>query len=274
MTSAPPLSSETSPPRRSPQRDPASLAGRVGIVTGAGRGLGAALAISLADAGCRPILCGRSEAALADTQAAIRDRTGLEAPLVPLDLADANSIAAAERRIAGLKDDIDILINNGAMWLENRTSPYTPQEVLGVVNAAVSGTFLLTQALLPALRRSPCPDIVTIGSISSLPNAALQSVSVPFYAAKQAQAALADGFRQILAGTPVRSMLVHPPYLDDALPGEPAWDESPQRAKGRRASTRDVVDAVLFALNRPRHLSVTITLDADDGGLFPPPADG
>ena len=52
-----------------------------------------------------------------------------------------------------------------------RETAYSAEEVLGVVNAAVSGTFLLTQALLPTLRRSSCPDIVTIGSISGLSQA-------------------------------------------------------------------------------------------------------
>jgi NADP-dependent 3-hydroxy acid dehydrogenase YdfG len=246
-----------------------TLAGRVAVITGAGRGLGAALAISLAAAGCRPILCGRSLASLAATQSMIRVRTTTEPALVALDLADAASVEAAGRTITDGTDGIDILINNGAMWLEARETPYSAEEVLGVINAAVSGTFLLTQALLPALRRSACPDIVTIGSISGLPNAALQSVSVPFYAAKHAQAALADGFRQMLAGTPIRSIVVHPPYLDDMLPGDEAWQASPQRAKGSRAGNRDVVEAVIFALTRPRSVTLSITLDADDGGLFP-----
>jgi NADP-dependent 3-hydroxy acid dehydrogenase YdfG len=246
-----------------------TLVGRVAVITGAGRGLGAALAICLAEAGCRPILCGRSMAGLTATQAVIRERSGIEPTLVALDLADAVSVQEASRIIADSADGTDILINNGAMWLEGRETPYSAEEVLGVVNAAVSGTFLLTQALLPALRRSVCPDIVTVGSISGLPNAVLQSVSVPFYAAKHAQAALADGFRQMLAGTPIRSIAIHPPYLDDMLPGDADWQWSPQRAKGSRGSNRDVVEAVIFALTRPRHVTLSITLDADDGGQFP-----
>ncbi|MGX1785654.1 SDR family oxidoreductase [Bosea sp. NPDC055332] len=249
-----------------------TLAGRVAVITGAGRGLGAALAISLAEAGCRPILCGRNAAGLSATQAIIRERAGIEPALVALDLADAASVEAAGRAVAATAGGVDILINNGAMWLEARSEPYSAEEVLGVVNAAVTGTFLLTQALLPALRRSARPDIVTIGSISGLPNAALQSVSVPFYAAKHGQAALADGFRQMLAGTPVRSIAIHPPYLDDMLPSDAEWQASPQRAKGSRGSNRDVVEAVIFALTRPRHVTLSITLDADDGGQFPRPA--
>ncbi|WP_274534024.1 MULTISPECIES: hypothetical protein [unclassified Ensifer] len=127
----------------------------------------------------------------------------------------------------------------------------------------------MTQGLLPLLSHSPRPDIVTIGSISGLPNAALQTASVPFYAAKRAHAALADGLRQKLAGTPVRSIVVHPPYLEDISPLEAAWEDASERRKGEAATNRDIAEAVLFALTRPRHVTLSITVDADEGGLFP-----
>ncbi len=110
---------------------------------------------------------------------------------------------------------------------------------------------------------------MTIGSISGLPNTALQSVSVPFYAAKRGQAALADGFRQSFAGTKIRSIAVHPPYLDDISPDQDDWQQAAERQKGERGTNRDVVEAVLFAVTRPRHVTLNITIDADDGGLYP-----
>ncbi len=81
--------------------------------------------------------------------------------------------------------------------------------------------------------------------------------------------ALAEGLRQEFAGTRYRSILINPPYLDDARPDQPHWTAAPDRHKGERATTRDVVEAALFALARPRSISLTIEMDADDGGLFP-----
>lgn len=244
------------------------LRGTVAVITGAGRGLGAALAIALSDAGCTPILCGRSKQALTHTAAAIAERSGLEVDMVELDLADAASVQSALKALTAKHTSIDILINNGAMWLESNAEGHSAEEVLGAVNSSVTGTSLLTQGLLPSLKRSSRPDIVTIGSVSGLPNARLQTVSVPFYAAKRAQAALADGLRQTLLGTPVRSIDVHPPDLDDVSPSEPEWEASRSRAKSQRATNRDIVDAVLFAVTRPRNISLSIVVDADDGGLF------
>jgi len=238
------------------------------VITGAARGLGAALAFSLAEAGCNVVLCGRSVSALDATAQSIAEHTGRKVKTVQVDLADTASVARAVETIKARHSAIDILVNNGAMWLEDRQEGYSEAEVAGVINAAVTGTFLFTQGLLPLLNASLQPDIVTIGSISGLPNAPLQTVSIPFYAAKRAQAALADGLRQKLAGTPVRSIVVHPPYLEDASPLEDNWEASALRQKGQAATSRDIVESVLFALTRPRHVTLSITVDADEGGVF------
>ncbi|MEO4001686.1 hypothetical protein [Mesorhizobium sp. CAU 1732] len=91
------------------------------------------------------------------------------------------------------------------MWLEASDQDHSNEQVMSVINAAVTGTFLLTQGVLPILRQSARPDIVTIDGISGLPNSALQSASVPSMP-RSAQAALAEGLSHRLAGTQVRSI--------------------------------------------------------------------
>ena len=246
-----------------------NLNGLTAVITGSGRGLGAAMAMMLADAGCKIVLCARNQSALKDVADQIEQRTGLRPDQVVVDLADNASIGHAITQITEKYDTIDLLINNGAMWLEASDEPHSEQEVFGTINAAVTGSFLFTQGILPLLKRSARPDIVTIGSISALPNAPLHSVAVPFYAAKHAQAAIATGLQQMLRGTPVRSLCVHPPYLDDISPANAEWDAIPERAKGERATNRDVCEAVIFAITRPRHITLSsITIDTDEGGLF------
>lgn len=245
------------------------LQGRTAVITGAGRGLGAALAVTLAQAGCDLILCGRNLAAVERVAETVLQATGVRAACMEVDLASSESVQRGVEAINRLQGGIDLLVNNGAMWLGASDEPHRTEDVLGTINSAVTGTFLFTQGLLPLLQKSSHPDIVTIGSISGLPNALLQGVSVPFYAAKRAQAALADGFQQMLSATSVRSIVVHPPNLDDIQPGEPEWAAVTERAKGARGTNRDVVEAVLFAVTRPRHVTLSIVLDAADGGVFP-----
>ncbi len=247
-----------------------TLAGKIAVITGAGRGLGAAFALSLADAGCELVLCGRRTEHLQTIATLVAERSGRKLEIIALDLAGAQSINDAVDRITARKDRVDILINNGAMWLEASDEPYRQEDVLAVINAAITGTFLFVQGLRPLMLASETPDVVTIGSISGLPNAALQSVSVPFYAAKRGQVALAEGLRQAFSGSRFRSILINPPYLDDARPDQQDWMDAATRQKGERGTSRDVVEAALYALTRPRHISLTIDIDADDGGLYPP----
>jgi NADP-dependent 3-hydroxy acid dehydrogenase YdfG len=241
------------------------------IVTGAGRGLGAALALALSDLGCHVTLCARSLGALDVIAGQIETRAGYQPAKVALDLADPASVEAAARKITEILQPLpvlDVLIHNGAMWLEQRETPYSASEVMGVIGSAVAGTFLLTQALLPALKQSRRADVVTIGSVSGLLNISLYGVSVPFYAAKHGQAAVADGLRQMLLGTPVRSICIHPPWLKDISPLDADWETAPSRAKGEMATNRDVVDAVVYAITRPRHITIaSLIIDSDVRGL-------
>jgi len=239
------------------------------VITGAGRGLGAAFAIVMADAGADVVLCGRTPENLSRVAGAIVERTGRCPPIVAVDLADMDSVARAAAEIAAAHPAIDLLVNNGATWLAQREGGYSPAEVFATANAAITGTWLFSQALLPNLRRSARPDIVVIGSISGQQNARLQGAAAPYLAAKHGQAGLIDGLRQELAGTPIRVIGIHPPNLDSMTPLDPEWNAVPNRAKGEAVTSRDVVEAVIFAVTRPRHVTwASLLLDSDTGGLW------
>ena len=245
-----------------------SLKGIKVVITGSGRGLGAAISIKLADLGCNVILCGRSAEALDNTADHIENRTGRRSQKFILDLADVESVDTAAQKIVNGNPVVDVLINNGAMWAEQKQEAYKSSEVLSVVNSAITGTFLFTQALLPVLKKSKRPDIVTIGSISGLPNAALHNVSVAFYAAKHGQIAVADGLRQILLGTPIRSICIHPPWLNDISPLNQEWNLTQDMVKGDPATNRDIVEAVIFAITRPRNITIaSMVIDSDSNGM-------
>jgi len=238
------------------------------VITGAARGLGAALAISLADLGCNVILCGRSPKALDEVAGQIEDRTGKRPTAFKVDLADVESLAKAAEEILNAFPTVDVLINNGAGWLEYRATPYSAAEVSAAINSAITGTFLFTQGLIPGLQKSARPDVVTIGSVSGLPNVNLYNVSVPFYAAKHGQSALADGLRQMFLGTPIRSICIHPPWIEEMTPLDDRWNTVSSRSKDGRVTNRDIVEAVVFAITRPRNVTIaSMIIDSDVQGM-------
>lgn len=236
------------------------------IITGAGRGLGAALAIVLADKGARLLLTGRSRENLTAIAEAIKLRTGTKPDLRMLDMADASEVTLFAKALRDAGEPVDILINNAAQWLPGRMTDHDALAISQTIAANVTGTMLLTRGLVPLLEKSGAGDIMTVVSISGLPNARLQTASVAYAASKQAQAAISDGLRQELKGRPVRVQAIFPPYLEDLSPLDPAWNLA--REATSAVTNRDIVDTILFALERPRHVTLaSIIIDPDTGGL-------
>ena len=236
------------------------------IITGAGRGLGAALAIVLADKGARLLLTGRSRESLTAIAEAIKLRTGTKPDLRMLDMADASEVTLFAKALRDAGEPVDILINNAAQWLPGRMTDHDALAISQTIAANVTGTMLLTRGVVPLLEKSGAGDIMTVVSISGLPNARLQTASVAYAASKQAQAAISDGLRQELKGRPVRVQAVFPPYLEDLSPLDPAWNLA--REATSAVTNRDIVDTILFALERPRHVTLaSIIIDPDTGGL-------
>jgi NADP-dependent 3-hydroxy acid dehydrogenase YdfG len=198
----------------------------------------------------------------------IMSRTGRRPKSFTVDLADVMNIEAVTKEIIKEFPSIDVLINNGAGWLEYRETPYEAEEVIPAVNSAITGTFLFTQGLIPALQKSARPDVVIIGSVSGLPNASLHNVSVPFYAANHGQTALADGLRQMFLGTPIRSICIQPPWIEEMIPLDEAWNAVHSRTKNERVTNRDIVEAVIFAITRPRNVTIaSMVIDSDVKGM-------
>ena len=236
------------------------------IITGAGRGLGAALAIILADKGADLQITGRSRENLTAIAEAINNRTGRKPDVQLLDMADPSEVTLFAKALRDQGKPVDILINNAAQWLPGRMTEHDALSISQTIAANVTGTMLLTRGLVPLLETSGAGDIMTVVSISGLPNARLQTASVAYAASKQAQAAISDGLRQELKGRPVRVQAVFPPYLQDLSPLDPAW-ETP-REPSSAVTNRDIVETILFALERPRHVTLaSIIIDPDNGGL-------
>ena len=219
------------------------------VITGASRGLGAALAIAMADAGARLVLLARTKEALLETADTIRERTGQQVDTLACDLADIASSTAAGEQLAREHGDLDGLVHNGAMWLAGPLSGISDLEIQDCIGSATIGALILTRHLLPALREKEDADIHTVVSTSGLPNQPLDGASVVFQAAKSAQAGFVHGLSDELAKTRIRVTAVYPGDFDDMSPKDAAWGEPAQ--SDRTLSNREVVDAILFILNLP-----------------------
>ena len=179
---------------------PGQFEGKTVVVTGAGRGLGAAFAVIFADLGAQVIMAGRNLETLSSTAEAIHLRCGKRPEILKFDLADPGEVTRTAKKMRDEMQPVDILINNGAQWLPGRMTEHDAYDIVGTIGSAVTGTLLFSRGLVPLLEASGAGDILNIISISGLPNVSLHGASVAFLAAKHGQTGMTDGLRQELRG--------------------------------------------------------------------------
>jgi short-subunit dehydrogenase len=237
------------------------------IITGAGRGLGAAFAVVLADAGAEVILTGRNVENLTSLAESIKLRVGKRPETLHIDLADISQVTLTAKKMRDAGTPLDILINNGASWLSGSMTSHDAYSIANTITGNVTGTLLFTRGLLPLLEKSGAGDILTIVSTSGMHNVSLQGASVAYIASKHGQAGMTDALRQELRGRPVRVSAIYPPNILDISPlNGAAWNAVPDKTSW--PTNRDVVESALFALTRPRHLTVaSIALESDTGNF-------
>jgi len=147
-------------------RTPFDLTGARAIVTGAGSGLGFAIARGLAAAGASVVLNGRNRDKLAAAADVLRN-DGFESRVAPFDVTDADAVAAGVREIERTSGPIDILVNNAAMNQRKPLEDFAPDEWRALMAANLDGPFLVTRALLPAMKSRRRGKIINICSLAS-----------------------------------------------------------------------------------------------------------
>ena len=144
------------------------LAGKHAVVTGGGRGIGAAIARDLAALGANLTLLGRDQAALARQAEALRTGHSVKVHTAPCDVSDAASIAAA---FAGAREQLGdpyILVNNAGQ-AEGAPFQDTPHELWNRLLAVnLTGAFLCAQQVLPAMLAAKSGRIVNVASTAAL----------------------------------------------------------------------------------------------------------
>jgi 3-oxoacyl-[acyl-carrier protein] reductase len=143
------------------------LTGMVAIVTGAGRNIGRAIALALAEGGASILVNARSNRAEADAVAKEIEAKGGKALVHIGDVADAAAVQAMADAAVKQFGRIDILVNNAALRREKAFGEMSYAEWREILDVTLDGAFHCTKACLPALRRSGAGAIVNIGGLSA-----------------------------------------------------------------------------------------------------------
>ena len=158
----------------------AHLSGQVAVITGAGRGIGAAIAVKLASMGATVVLCGRTQATLQSTAQAI-SKAGARAEELSCDITDLRSVEAAARYVDQNFGRLDILVNNaGVRGVEGPLHQMPPESWDQVLNTNLRGVYFCIRAFAPLMIRARSGHIINISSLAgknALPNGAAYAAS-------------------------------------------------------------------------------------------------
>jgi len=149
-----------------PPAHPFDLNEALALVTGGGSGLGFAIAEGLGRAGARVVVNGRN---LAKLEAAVAKLAGagIVATAAPFDVTDEAAVDAAIAAIAREHGAVDILVNNAAMNRRQKLEQFSFEHWRELQGANVDGPFLVTRAVLPAMKAKRRGKIVNICSLAS-----------------------------------------------------------------------------------------------------------
>ena len=157
-----------------------SLSGQVGIVTGGGRGIGAAIAATLAELGVTVVICGRARSALDKTAQRIGS-AGQHCQAMECDVTDLGSVEKLAARVEQTFARADILVNNaGVGGFSTPLHKLPPEEWERTLNTNLRGVYYMIRSFAPLMIRGGKGDIINISSGAGknpLPNGAAYAAS-------------------------------------------------------------------------------------------------
>jgi 3-oxoacyl-[acyl-carrier protein] reductase len=248
----------------------APLAGKVALVTGAGRNIGRAIALALADAGARVAVNVR--ASRDEGEAVVREiaARGGDALLVVADVAQRAQVDAMIATVTQCFGGLDILVNNAAVRHEMPFAdmPYAAwREALDV---CVDGAFHCTQAALPLLKNGTGSAVVNIGGLTAHTGAARRAQVVT---AKAALGGLTRALAHELAEFGITVNCIAPGLIDTvrhraSASSDPAHHASHATLLGRRGHPDEIAGAVVWLSGPGGRFTTGQTLHINGGAYL------
>jgi NADP-dependent 3-hydroxy acid dehydrogenase YdfG len=230
-----------------------ALDGKIALVTGAGSGIGKAIALALAEEGATLALAGRREAPLAEAKAEI-EAMGGKAAVFPLDVVKHEDAAKTIAKIKSELGLVDILVNNAGHSSRVRNIQFMSEaEWRAIVDLNLTAVFSLTQAALPDMLAKKAGTIVTIASYSGLNGTLLGGAA--YGAAKAGVINLMGFVHNTFRNQGIRATAVVPGEADT-----PIMERRPRKPSEQERATmlapEDVAQAVRLCATLPPRATI------------------
>jgi len=234
----------------------ARLAGKVAWVTGAGRGLGRAIALAFAEEGADLFLTARSESELADVARLAEERGSKAVPCVS-DVRYRASVEAAYRDAMAHFGRVDVLLNNAGVWLEKPVLDFSDEEWALTLDTNVTGVWHCSRAVLSEMRARRSGRIINVASIDGQKGFAKL---VPQCAAKAAVIGLTRALAKECWQDGIAVTALCPAEVDKSVD----WGNEPKERPGApsvKLVPADIARAAVFLASPEAEAITGVTLD-------------
>ncbi|HGZ4533707.1 TPA: SDR family oxidoreductase [Staphylococcus aureus] len=220
------------------------LTDKVAVVTGAGSGIGEAIATLLHEEGAKVVLAGRNKEKLQNVANQLSQDS---VKVVPTDVTNKEEvdelIKIAQQTFGGL----DIVINSAGQMLSSKITDYQVDEWDSMIDVNIKGTLYTAQAALPTMLEQSSGHLINIASISGFE---VTKSSTIYSATKAAVHTITQGLEKELAKTGVKVTSISPGMVDTAITA--AYNPTDRK----KLEPQDIAEAVLYALTQPKHINV------------------
>ncbi|HCY8617105.1 TPA: SDR family oxidoreductase [Staphylococcus aureus] len=220
------------------------LTDKVALVTGAGSGIGEAIATLLHEEGAKVVLAGRNKDKLQNVANQLAQDS---VKVVPTDVTKKEEvdelIKIAQQTFGGL----DIVINSAGQMLSSKITDYQVDEWDSMIDVNIKGTLYTAQAALPTMLEQSSGHLINIASISGFE---VTKSSTIYSATKVAVHTINQGLEKELAKTGVKVTSISPGMVDTAITA--AYNPTDRK----KLEPQDIAEAVLYALTQPKHVNV------------------
>ncbi len=220
------------------------LTDKVAVVTGAGSGIGEAIATLLHEEGAKVVLAGRNKEKLQNVANQLSQDS---VKVVPTDVTNKEEvdelIKIAQQTFGGL----DIVINSSGQMLSSKITDYQVDEWDSMIDVNIKGTLYTAQAALPTMLEQSSGHLINIASISGFE---VTKSSTIYSATKAAVHTITQGLEKELAKTGVKVTSISPGMVDTAITA--AYNPTDRK----KLEPQDIAEAVLYALTQPKHVNV------------------
>src|SRR5246500_3852119 len=236
------------------------LKDKVALVTGASRGIGAAIAVALAQAGAAVAVNYRERADAADALVADLGMAGHRAISIAADVSQADAVTGMVNRVTSRLGAVDILVNNAGLAIVRSIDDLIKSDFAQAISVNLKSAFLCTQAVVPAMRAKKWGRIVNISSGAARGAGAIG----PHYnASKAGIEGLTRGYAARLVQEGITVNAVAPSLIDtDMMKGQ---DGLVSRIPlGRFGTADEVAKAVMMLVDNPYMTGQTVAMS---GGM-------